>query len=72
MHSFILAMVLYPEVQAKAQAEIDRIVGTDRLPTLADKESLTYIVSLMKEVLRWGVCRPILCSHPLTYTNNIF
>lgn len=56
MHSFILAMVLYPEVQAKAQAEIDRIVGTDRLPTLADKESLTYIVCLMKEVLRWGVC----------------
>jgi hypothetical protein len=29
-HVFYLAMVLYPEAQAKAQAEIDSIVGTDR------------------------------------------
>lgn len=31
---FILAMVLYPEVQRKAQEEIERVVGTDRLPTV--------------------------------------
>ena len=30
-------LLLYPEVQAKAQAEIDRIVGRDRLPTLHDR-----------------------------------
>ncbi len=26
-------MILFPDVQAKAQEEIDRVVGTDRLPT---------------------------------------
>jgi hypothetical protein len=29
-HVFYLAMVLFPEAQAKAQAEIDAVVGTDR------------------------------------------
>lgn len=31
---FIYAMLMYPEVQKKAQAEIDRVVGSDRLPTV--------------------------------------
>lgn len=31
---FVLAMVLYPEVQRKAQAEIDRVIGGSRLPGL--------------------------------------
>ena len=31
---FFLAMILYPEVQKKAQEELDRVVGTDRLPSL--------------------------------------
>lgn len=29
-HSFYLAMTLYPEVQAKAQEELDRVIGSDR------------------------------------------
>ena len=33
---FILAMTLHPEIQQKAQEEIDRVVGTGRLPTLAE------------------------------------
>lgn len=36
MESFMTGMITHPEVQAKAQAEIDRVVGTDRLPTLAE------------------------------------
>jgi len=34
---FIMAMTLYPEVQKKAQAELDHVVGTERLPTFADR-----------------------------------
>lgn len=49
----MLAMKLYPDVQAKAQAEIDRVVGSDRFPTMADKESLPYLNAVLLETLRW-------------------
>lgn len=50
--SFFLAMILYPEAQRKAQEELDRVVGRDRLPEFSDEESLPYITAMMKEVLR--------------------
>ena len=52
-------MTLYPEVQKKAQAEIDSVIGTDRLPTYTDRESLPYIEALVKEVFRWHVTLPL-------------
>lgn len=52
LDSFFLAMLLYPDVQAKAQEEIDRVVGRDRLPTAEDEESLPYVCALVKEVWR--------------------
>jgi cytochrome P450 len=48
-----LAMIAFPEVQRKAQAEIDAAVGRDRLPTFADAPRLPYVWATMKEVLRW-------------------
>ena len=59
MHSFFLAMVRYPEVQKKAQEEIDRVVGPDRLPTLADRDNLPYMKALCTEVLRWIPVGPL-------------
>ena len=47
-------MTLYPEVQHKAQKEIDNVIGSDRLPTFADRGKLLYIDALMKEVLRFN------------------
>ena len=47
-----LAMSLYPEVQKKAQQEIDAVVGSDRLPDFADRDSLPYVDAIMKEVMR--------------------
>jgi cytochrome P450 len=49
-------MAMYPEVQKKAQAEIDSVVGKDRLPDFDDRESLPYVSAILKEVLRWQVC----------------
>lgn len=49
-------MVVHPEVQRKAQEEIDRVVGGDRLPTFADQSSLPYVGALVKEVFR---CHPV-------------
>ena len=50
---FILAMTLNPEVQTKAQAEIDRVLENGRLPDFNDWGSLPYVTAMMKEVLRY-------------------
>lgn len=51
-------MALNPEVMKKAQAEIDLVVGNDRLPTFEDRQYLPYVDALTKEVLRWNVVVP--------------
>ncbi|KAH8677106.1 cytochrome P450 [Ilyonectria robusta] len=50
---FIKAMMLHPEIQAKAQAEIDAVVGSNRMPGWSDWDNLPYIRCTMKETLRW-------------------
>jgi len=52
-------MANYPEVQARAQAEIDVIVGPDRLPEFADRADLPYVNALISEVLRWQPVVPL-------------
>ncbi|KAI9566820.1 cytochrome P450 [Boletus coccyginus] len=53
LHAFILAMMLYPEVQAKAQAEIDSVIGDGRLPHFDDRASLPYVDAILHELVRW-------------------
>lgn len=55
MLSCILAMACFPEVQKKAQEEMDRVVGKDRSPSWEDIDGgkLPYLTALVKEVLRW-------------------
>ena len=45
-------MLLHPEVQQRAQSEIDEVVGRDRLPDLNDRESLPYVQCIVNEVMR--------------------
>ncbi|KAE9404451.1 cytochrome P450 [Gymnopus androsaceus JB14] len=66
IYSFFLAMTLYPDVARKAQAEIDAVVGNDRLPTFADRELLPYVDALVKEVFRWNVVTPLAVPHRAT------
>ena len=56
-------MVLNPDVQKRAQEEIDRVVGTSRLPEMADRDNLPYINAVVKEVLRWHPVTPLGVSH---------
>ncbi|KIY72390.1 cytochrome P450 [Cylindrobasidium torrendii FP15055 ss-10] len=49
---FFLIMAQHPDIQKKAQAEIDAVIGRDRLPTLDDRDSLPYVNALIKELLR--------------------
>lgn len=56
---FILAMTAYPEVQVKAREEIDRVVGSERLPGFQDREKLPYVEAVIKETLRWKPLAPL-------------
>ena len=40
----------YPEVQRRAQMEIDNILGTERLPQLEDVTNMPYVQAIIKEV----------------------
>ncbi|CDO68067.1 hypothetical protein BN946_scf184347.g4 [Trametes cinnabarina] len=66
LHTFFLAMVLYPRLQAKAREELERVIGTNRLPTFDDFGSIPYIDALIKELLRWYPIVPLLMPHKLS------
>ncbi|KAI6016205.1 cytochrome P450 [Pisolithus marmoratus] len=63
---FLLAMVLYPAVQRKAQEEIDRVVGTDRLPDFSDRPNLPYVEAVLLETIRWVPVFPLAIPHMTT------
>ncbi|KAF8989893.1 cytochrome P450 [Cyathus striatus] len=52
MRTFLLAMILNPDVQRKAHEEFDRL-GHNELPKFADRSRLPYLDCLIKEVYRW-------------------
>ncbi|KAF9045490.1 cytochrome P450 [Panaeolus papilionaceus] len=54
--SFVLAMLHFPHVMQKAQAELDLVIGHERMPEYEDRENLPYVNALVNETLRW---RPV-------------
>lgn len=52
-------MAKHPEVQRKAWAEMDAVVGKDRLPTFSDRDSLPYVEAICKELFRWKSIVPL-------------
>lgn len=52
-------MVLHPDIQSKAQAQVDAVVGTDRLPDYDDLPSLPYVEAVVMEVLRFHPVIPL-------------
>ncbi|EXJ63763.1 hypothetical protein A1O7_00098 [Cladophialophora yegresii CBS 114405] len=51
--SFILAMCVFPDRMKKAQEELDRVVGQDRVPDWSDEPNLPYVKAVVNETLRW-------------------
>jgi cytochrome P450 len=47
-------MLHYPEVMKKAQAEIDSVVASNRLPEFEDADALPYVRAMMKETMRFA------------------
>ncbi|KAG5651409.1 hypothetical protein H0H81_008743 [Sphagnurus paluster] len=68
MQTFLLAMTWHPDVFAKAQEEVDTLLGggagvAARLPTLEDRGALPYLECVLKEVLRWNPPVPLGMPH---------
>ena len=63
MTSLFVALTLYPEVQKRAQVQIDSVISRDRLPTFEDRSRLPYIEAICKELLRWQMVLPLGASY---------
>jgi Cytochrome P450 len=55
LRSFVLFMLSHPQVVSKTREEIDRVVGTNRMPDFENEFKLPYVTACVKECLR---CRP--------------
>ncbi|KAF9022869.1 cytochrome P450 [Hymenopellis radicata] len=62
----LLAMVLSPDIQARAQAELDDVVGRSRPPTFDDRASMPFVEAVILEALRW---RPV-AAIPLPHASQ--
>ncbi|EPS95741.1 hypothetical protein FOMPIDRAFT_1053918 [Fomitopsis schrenkii] len=63
LSAFFLAMAMNPDVRRKAQAELDAVVGRNRLPTFGDRDELPYVEAILKETIRWHPPNPIGIAH---------
>jgi len=52
LNSCVKYFAAYPEAQARAYAEIQRVVGESRFPSFDDEVNLPYIRACVKEILR--------------------
>lgn len=63
----LLALTIHPEVQDRAQAEVDMVLGVNaatlegphQLPTLSDRANMPYLEALICEVYRWNPVVPL-------------
>lgn len=56
-------MSMFPDVQRKAQEEIDRVVGTSRLPAASDRDNLQFVNLIVEEAQRWHPITPMGLPH---------
>ncbi|ETW82095.1 hypothetical protein HETIRDRAFT_475560 [Heterobasidion irregulare TC 32-1] len=66
LSTFFLVLTLFPETQRRAQAELDAVVGPDRLPEYADRDQLPYVDALCMELMRWKLVTPFAIVHQST------
>eukprot|EP00246_Nothoceros_aenigmaticus_P002919 TRINITY_DN13842_c0_g1_i2.p1 TRINITY_DN13842_c0_g1~~TRINITY_DN13842_c0_g1_i2.p1 ORF type:complete len:483 (+),score=78.57 TRINITY_DN13842_c0_g1_i2:212-1450(+) len=64
-------LVRHPEVAAKAQAELDAVVGKKRVVTEADIPNLPYLQAVVKEGFRLHPTLPLLAPHESTEQTKI-
>ncbi|TFY68081.1 hypothetical protein EVJ58_g1234 [Rhodofomes roseus] len=63
LETMFLILALYPDIQRKAQAEVDAALGSHQLPKFSDRDSLPYVAALVKEIHRWKPVAPLALPH---------
>ncbi|KAF5370376.1 hypothetical protein D9758_006898 [Tetrapyrgos nigripes] len=56
---FMMLMAMHPDIQTRIQAEVDAVVGCDRLPVISDRSDMPYVAAVIKEVMRWHPVLPM-------------
>ncbi|KAI0040055.1 cytochrome P450 [Auriscalpium vulgare] len=54
-----LVLALHPDMQRKAQTELDAVTGRSRPPTFEDRPHLPYVDAFCKELIRWHPIAPL-------------
>nr|XP_004660165.1 cytochrome P450 1B1 [Jaculus jaculus] len=62
----LILFTRYPDVQARVQAELDRVVGRDRLPCMGDQPNLPYVMAFLYETMRFSSFLPVTIPHATT------
>jgi len=62
----LVAALTFPDITKRIQAELDSVVGRDRLPTFDDESSLPFLCAFIKEVTRWRPITPLAFPHATT------
>ncbi|KAL1938292.1 hypothetical protein VTO73DRAFT_11743 [Trametes versicolor] len=70
LNVFLLAITRNESALRRAQEEIDAVVGRDRLPDFADRDSLPYTNALLEEVYRWNPVLPMAIPHCVTVDDH--
>ncbi|KAL1742772.1 cytochrome P450 [Schizophyllum fasciatum] len=63
VYAFFKLMCSHRDVQERAQAEIDNVVGPDRLPAVSDMAMLPYTYACCLEILRYHIVAPFGLPH---------
>lgn len=59
----MLFLAKYPDVQRRVQAELDAVVGVERLPDFEDRATLKYLGAFIDETLRSLPLNPLVIPH---------
>ena len=62
----LLYLLHHPDVQLRVQREIDDVIGSSRMPSMKDKQSMPYTEAVLCEVQRMGDIVPLGAPHCAT------
>uniref|UniRef100_A0A8C3AXN1 Cytochrome P450 1A n=1 Tax=Cyclopterus lumpus TaxID=8103 RepID=A0A8C3AXN1_CYCLU len=67
----ILLLVKFPEMQARLQQEVGKVVDRSRLPSIEDQLQLPYVMAFIYEVMRFTSFVPLTIPHSTTTNTSI-